>query len=175
MSQANRAVGQYVLADHSGSSTPGVDMIPRNVFAVAAAAVIGAATPSSIQFATVTVVAVCCLGSPIATQPADAAPIDRTNSPEAREIERVVKKRYVQGNAGEAHVERLTFDPATGRVEFKLYIRHRHRVRGINVYECRQHAEAWYNVRTSEGDVTLHLGRGVRVRASDIVRIIANW
>lgn len=80
--------------------------------------------------------------------------------------------QLAQGNEGSGSVERLTVD-ADGNVSGELRVLHRH-VAGsffgqkIVVYDLTQRASFDFNVREGVADVSLDLGRGVRVGTKQI-------
>lgn len=119
---------------------------------------------------------------------AQAKPIPLNKKVEQR-IEKELKK-VAQGNEGDADVEG-SFDPKTGWVKGSGWILHRHKIGshpsihrdGLKVkvrhvplyaYSVKNEFSFKYNVVTGEGDAKLDLGRGVKVKLSELFGFLAD-
>jgi hypothetical protein len=116
-------------------------------------------------------IVVACLGSPIATTTAEAAPIQLKDRPETREFETWASKNLTAGNEGRVTVDSLTFDPNNGNAALSMTVRHRHVVKvagkKLVVFSLTNPVNLNFNVRRGVAG-TVDLGKGIVIPIATI-------
>lgn len=82
-------------------------------------------------------------------------------------------KHLARGNERSAGWDYLKLNLDTRVVKGKAWVRSKHRVRGITVYSWTVHAEFTLDLNSGGSDVVIDFGRGIKIRASELTKILS--